>query len=468
MNAPRLERWILAMIGVTSSLSCAATVTARSAPDAAPDAGGPPLDVTLAPDVVVSDRADRGDARGEDATLDRHDEPSAADAGGDLGTDSDDPSDAACDADPCCGEGSVDCGPEALAVRVCAGFAHSCAVLESGAVRCWGGGRYGETGTGSRFGSYRPTAAVGVTDAVDVRCGTNHTCALRRNGTVLCWGSNERGALGSITAETRILSPIAVPGLTDVVQITAGSEHNCALRSGGEVWCWGSNGAGQVGDGTRTHRFEPTHLPGLRDVVEVATAGNHTCTRQRDGAVLCWGANGYGQLGDGSTTSRAEPTEVRGLFGVVELAVSRGPDGAHSCARMTDGTARCWGRNLSGELAEGTLVNRSLPVPVASLVGLRILAAGNQFNCAALADDSVVCWGRNPYGELGIGRTSWREGFSVVPDLRGVVQLSLGSTHTCALRRDRTVWCWGSNGIGQIGDGAAGTRHLTPFRVPIR
>lgn len=120
-------------------------------------------------------------------------------------------------------------------------------------------------------------------------------------------------------------------------------------------------------------------------------------------------------------TNRAEPTEVRGLFGVVELAVSVAPDGAHSCVRMTDGTARCWGRNLSGELADGTIMSRSLPVPVVSLAGLRILAAGN-----------------------------------------------LGSTHTCALRRDRTVWRLGSNGIGQIGDGAAGTRRLTPFRVAIR
>ncbi len=202
---------------------------------------------------------------------------------------------------------------------------------------------------------------------------------------------------------------------------------------------------------------------------EIAAGWGHTCARLASGKVHCWGTNKHGQLGQGPQgtmlQTRTTPAEVPGLEGVVELSLG----GGHSCARMRDGTARCWGTNENGQLGDGTQEDRDAPVQVVDLAGAQRIAAGRAETCAVLADGSVRCWG----GLTGSFKPKKEHPAPVarsiapspVPGLTDVTALALGAAHACALRRDGTVACWGENLDGQVGDG---TTEMRPQPVAVQ
>ncbi len=175
-------------------------------------------------------------------------------------------------------------------------------------------------------------------------------------------GSNLGGQIGDGTTAMDRRSPTVVTGLTDVVQIAGGQSHTCARIINGTVRCWGRNDLRQVGDGTNVfERLTATAVTGLTGVVEIAAGSHHNCARLTSGAVRCWGNNEFGQIGDGTLVrSRNEPTAVDGLTNAVGLAAGEN----HTCAVLTDGSVRCWGLNESGQLGDGTLTLRPLPTPV--------------------------------------------------------------------------------------------------------
>ncbi|MBP6830918.1 MAG: hypothetical protein KA978_09040 [Deltaproteobacteria bacterium] len=138
--------------------------------------------------------------------------------------------------------------------------------------------------------------------------------------------------------------------------------------------------------------------------MEIAAGYNHTCARLMDGSVRCWGYNTPGQLGDGSTTDRTSPVTVTGLSNVVEITAGDN----HTCARLMDGSVRCWGYNRDGQLGDGSTTNRTSPVTVPGLSNAVEIAGGRDNTCARLMDGSVRCWGSNTAGQLGDGSTTDR------------------------------------------------------------
>jgi alpha-tubulin suppressor-like RCC1 family protein len=199
-----------------------------------------------------------------------------------------------------------------------------------------------------------------------------------------------------------------------------------------------------------------------RGAVEIAAAGDNACARMGDGTVRCWGDNQQGQIGDGTTDRRARPTIVDGVTTAVEITVGS----AHTCARLTNGSVRCWGWNALGQLGDGTTDNRSRAVMVLGLTDVQQLAAGLQHTCALLANRTVTCWGGNTYGQLGDGTLISRTSPTLVPSLSGVAEIAAGAAHTCArVAADGTVRCWGLNIGGQLGT----TPNMTnpdPVAVP--
>jgi len=302
-------------------------------------------------------------------------------------------------------------------------------------------------------------------DVVAIAAGSWHTCALTTGGGVKCWGYNWAGQLGDGTTTDRS-TPVDVVGLASgAVAIAAGYGHTCALTTGGGVKCWGNNAVGQLGDGTTTWRTTPVDVVGLASGVAAIAAGSwHTCALVSGGGVRCWGRNLYGQLGDGTTTDHSTPVDVVGLASGV-AAIAAGYD--HTCARTTGGGVKCWGDNSYGQLGDGTTTDRSTPVDVVGLAsGAAAIAAGHGHTCALTTGGGVKCWGANYYGQLGDGTTT---GGSLTPVevvglASGAAAIAAGWEHTCARTTGGGVKCWGYNRYGQLGDGTW-TDRSTPVDV---
>ncbi len=359
------------------------------------------------------------------------------------------------------------------AITIATNNDHSCAVLSNGTLYCWGWNPYGQLGNGTTTNSSTPVQVKGVggsgflTGVTSVANGDFYTCALLTGGTADCWGFNYDGVLGNGTT-TQTSTPVAVSGLTGITALTAGDYHTCALLSNGTVQCWGENNYYDLGNGTTTVSYVPTPVLGLSGVAAISSGFEHTCALLSNGSIQCWGNNYKGQLGDGALDQPGTPVPVTGsnaLPGRGALpSISAGDGSYHSCTVISDGTVKCWGGNGSGELGDGTNVNRSSPVSVVGLTGAIATSSGSNNSCALLSGGTVECWGFGPNGELGNGGTASSNVPVVVTGISGATAIATGSDHSCALFPNGTIQCWGANGSGQLGNGTT-TRSTTPVPV---
>lgn len=339
------------------------------------------------------------------------------------------------------------------ALEIAAGRYHVCARRAAGAVLCWGQNWDGQLGHAGD--SELPGAVAEVPDAISIAAGEYHSCAARSDGSVYCWGQNSSLQIG--VADTADQTPIQVPGVTGAVQVAAGGDHSCALAGDGAVYCWGENGDGQLGNDSTTDSMSPSRvvLTGggeLPAMEAIASGDDHVCALTTDSRVYCWGENDYGQLGNDSATSLSVATAVKGLDGVVIEAITAGEE--HSCAIDDQGLAYCWGQNRSGELGDGSQVNRALPTALASLPPLVAIDAGGDdvgsHSCAIDVCGRLYCWGAGGHGQLGDGRLPHSTALVKVTDNADGVWL--GANHTC-FTRSGELFCFGRNDEGQLGDG---------------
>lgn len=388
--------------------------------------------------------------------------------------------------------------------RVAVGGLHTCAVLNDGKVQCWGNNEQGQLGNGTTTTSTVPQTVTGITAATAVAAGNNHTCALLSGGTAQCWGLTGNGQVGDgttydATQNSQLvlpllrLRPVTVSGLSGALSISAGGFHTCAVVSGGSVKCWGDDGIGQLGDNKPGDKsLVATTVPGLSGVTGIAMGEFHTCALLAAGTVKCWGHNGTGQLGDGTKADRAAPVGVVGLPDpagatpnpVVAITAGYG----HTCVIVKDGTARCWGENTFGQLgyptpvgtpAEGGRMTPSVtPQPVqrntappsplnpspstVAQDGLTAISAGQFHTCAMLETSAAACWGQNGRGQLGTDPNPLTSKLDdsttavAVAGLAGATAVTAGGFHSCAAQGGAMV-CWGYNFYGQLGSSAPGS-----------
>ena len=344
------------------------------------------------------------------------------------------------------------------AVAVSAGHADACVVLSSGGVQCWGENLWGEMGdrtTMRRNGAaVLPDLKSGV---AQVSSGYHDACAVMTTGAVKCWGDNGNGQLGD-DLNARSATPVDVLGLASgVAQVAVQDNSACALMTTGEVRCWGLNNTGQLGDGTDTDSGTPVQVLGLDErATQISMGFGYACAITADANLECWGSNGSGQLGDGTNSDSATAVDVSSLDGRV-AQVSAGA--ATTCAVTTDAHLLCWGSNTDGALGIGTLVDSNVPMDVTSLDGrVASVSVGAADACALLKGSrGVRCWGSNAWGQLGIGTdgpgTDSGTPVSVSGLVTTVAQVSLGNMYACALTTAGLVLCWGMGGSGELGEG---------------
>lgn len=319
-------------------------------------------------------------------------------------------------------------------------------------------------------------------EIVDLSLRSNGGCLVLREGAACCWGGNGSGGLGLGDPGRSSDRAVRVPGLAGVRTVASGLDGHCALLADGTVRCWGPNNLGQIGDGSLTIRFAPTAVADLRDVAQLVGNGDAGyCALLGDGTVRCWGllrsslwpsndfdalprarsdgadlvelsaAGGFvGRRADGRVTGREFLLDV-GLRDVASLATGAGH---HGCALLRDGTVRCWGANLFGELGDGRHDVSADSVADPGLTGVLAVAVGQTHTCAIVRDRTVRCWGRNESGQVGGGAERctvagvWTEPCrtrpTAVPGLTDVRLLALGYDTSCAVRGDGSLWCWGS------------------------
>ncbi|HKE40834.1 MAG TPA: FG-GAP-like repeat-containing protein [Casimicrobiaceae bacterium] len=296
--------------------------------------------------------------------------------------------------------------------------------------------------------------------------GSSHTVLLFGDGSVQSVGANSAGQLGDGTTTLRFaVVPVSI---SNVIDISAGSQHTLALKNNGTVMGWGLNDLGEVGDGTSgTNRPNPTAVSGLNNVVQVSAGQFHSLALRRDGTVWSWGSNSAGQLGLGVTDAspHGTPAQVHDGGGFLTGVIGIAAGGSHSCALLSTGTVKCWGRGTEGQLGNGLGTTSNLPVAVSSLTNVGQIVAGNQHTVALRTDGTVRAWGINTSNEIGDNTTSQRNApVSVLTapatPLSGVAQIAAGADHNLAVTQTGALMSWGLGSSGQLGSGSTGNRAV--------
>jgi alpha-tubulin suppressor-like RCC1 family protein len=329
---------------------------------------------------------------------------------------------------------------------------HTLALTSGGLLYGWGtnlNGELGDSVTQSRAGAIQ----IGSDMWKSIAAGDGFSMGVKNDGTLWGWGTNANNELGiSSTSEKYTPTPVGT-GLTwDSVSV--GSGFGLGLLAAGDLYAWGMNPAGQLGDGTNTSRTTPVRASSLRFSKVVAGVAHALGIEKTTGKLYAWGTNSNGQLGDGSNLNRSSPREVFGSGTWIDIAAGA----SHSLAVKSDGTVWAFGGNSSGALGQSNKTDSNVPVQV-SLPVQGVLTAGGTVRVfadgstsAAIVAGSLYTWGRNIYGQVGDGSLVDRLSPVLMPGGSGWTEADLGADNFAAIKGG-TMYTWGVNGVGQLGYG---------------
>ncbi len=450
-------------------------------------------------------------------------------------------------------------------LAVSAGIDHTCAVGRDRTAWCWGSNQRGQLGDTTLTDRGRPTRVHGLRDVALVAAGYRRTFALTTTGELWGWGTVKSGKLERSTllrharprrvpipepvrdyrigpsscALTRAgnlwcwrgqsgalpESPAATPrklaGLPKITDFDSGNDHFCAVDASRQLWCWGKNGEGQLGNGTKAASTNPIRVTGLPDVSAVVCGSASSCVITVRGAVWCWGKVGppkpvpptqLDEPGDSlpepgepvvpQPTAVVRPKPLSGLQDVVSLVLGwpstwartrqghvlqwkssavhtakrvRIPGAGkaqalrfgseHRCVLDTRGQVRCWGLNNKGQLGNGTKTAQQTPSRVLGLPALKQLSVGNHHACGLSRNDRIWCWGDDTAGQLGLDSLRrWKSPRLATVTLRDARHGAAGPTQACAVDQRGDVWCWGYLSWAKLPERARGD-YYTPRKI---
>ncbi len=297
--------------------------------------------------------------------------------------------------------------------------------------------------------------------------GDYYSIALQNDGTVWAWGDNGHHFLGDGT-NTPSNTPVQVSGLSNITAISARRLHSLALDKDGNVWAWGENGSGQLGDGTTnppgSEPSTPVQAQGLTNVQAVSAGGFFSLALDKDGNIWAWGANDAGQLGNGTTSPSDVPVQVIGDGSPLPQFTMIAAGFNQALAVDVDGNLWAWGGNSNGNLGIGSADANAHPYPTQISGISNVTAIAAYYNHSlAVSGGHVYAWGNGSAGELGDGTNSNHYAPTEVPDLTNIVDVAVGGYHSLARTSDGAVYAWGDNSDGRLGNGS-----ITPSNTPVQ
>jgi len=383
-----------------------------------------------------------------------------------------------------------------------------CGIASNDRAYCWGNNQYGQVGDGTSGNTRNKPTKVDTTGALSdlaikqISTGSNHACAIAgdagsNNDWVYCWGQNTNGKLGDGSTNNSnvpvAVSRGAIPIGATIKQISAGSNHTCAIANNNQAYCWGVNNDGQLGNGvTSSANPNPTPvavsqgaMPSL-SVKQITTGNQISCAIASNDLAYCWGISNL--IGNGSSGSGANPTPVAVAQGAMPAGATIKQISAtsgHACVIASNDRVYCWGNNSTNMLGTGDTTARLTPQAVISpLSGIQVTqisvngATASGATCALSSSGIAYCWGINTNGGLGGGSVgpdtcgSYGCSLSIVTVAQGAMpigatikQISTGGTFACAITNNKNAYCWGLNTSGQVGDGTITSHRLVPTAV---
>ena len=376
-------------------------------------------------------------------------------------------------------------GTDSVFTKISAGRDFTCATSSLGRAYCWGIDSVEQLGAvvtdtvciddfqprpNDRRGyacSLLPVRVQTARNLLTISAGGQHGCAVADNGETFCWGQADSGQVGNGSTDDIDVPALVTSALT-FDSIATGELHSCALTSAGAAYCWGYDGHGELGNVVRANSTTPIPVEGGITFKAIATGRRNSCGLSIDGAAFCWGDNSVGQLGNVAAVPQSDaPVGVNGGLTYSNISVG----GLTVCGVATSGTIYCWGAGADGQLGNGVVASSPTPVPVPGLSGMRHVAVGETHVCAISGETSgnLYCWGRYNLDRLRpTAPNEPRDSIGVTPQKIGTVtfaSISSGRRHSCGVTEAGAAYCWGSNVLGPFGDGLQALLRTEPQRV---
>jgi len=327
-------------------------------------------------------------------------------------------------------------------------------------------------------GTKQPGAISTSRNVVSVAAGEQHSLAIDADGNLWAWGETDEGQIGNGTyLHGSEQTPVQIKAGTKWSAVAAGRFHSLAIDAGGNLWGWGSNRYGQLGNGNMGYyqigdlTYEepiPIQIKAGTKWTAIAAGSDHSLAIDADGNLWVWGHNYYGQLGNGNSGEGAHelvPVQIRA--GTKWSAIAAGWD--HSLAIDASGNLWAWGYNGFGQLGNGTggisSADQAIPVPISPETKWTAIAAGWFHNLAIDASGNLWAWGLNSHGQLGNGKngnygSNYYENYENTPvQIKAGTKwtaIAVGSDHSLAIDASGNLWTCGLNEYGQLGNGTSG------------
>lgn len=372
-----------------------------------------------------------------------------------------------------------------------AGAQHLLVIKSNGTLWSWGSNGKGELGDGTNVDRSVPSQIGNAANWTHVTASA-HSVALTQNGSLFAWGANIVGQVGDGVGYTQS-TPRQIGTEATWVEAKAGGDFSIARKSPGTLWAWGENHDGEVGDGTNTPRPAPIQIGSATDWAQLSSEYSHSVGLKTGGSLWTWGqdlppptqlgaATNWGVISanfrygvaaikaDGTLwvddRPATEPSQVGRDSDWKSVSVGGGIYGNvnHIVALKNNGTLWAWGRNVFGQLGNGTTTDEPQPVQIATASNWASVSAGDGFTVARKSDGTLWAWGRNTYGQLGEGTTNVQWSPKKIGAATDWGAMAAGVDHALALKTNGELWAWGRNDWGQLGDQTRVDKH-TPVRV---